>query len=73
MERSESAKQREVLRELEHLAQGQHPDQKTPLMRFIRCPDWQQAAELVLRALSAASHQRRGTRLSAPPGWLPPC
>ena len=30
----------QVLRELEYLAQGQHPDQQTPLMRFTRCADW---------------------------------
>src|SRR5437762_8749923 len=62
----------QVLRELEQLAQGQHPDQQAPLMRFTRCPDWQRAAELILGALNAASHQRRGRRLPAPPGWLPP-
>src|SRR5689334_7192464 len=62
----------EVLRELERLAQGRHPDQQTPLMRFTRCPDWQQAAELIVGALNAASHHRKGNRLSAPPGWLPP-
>ena len=61
-----------ALRELENLAQGKHPDQQTPLMRFTRCPDWQQAAELILGALNAAAHPRRGTRLPAPPGWLPP-
>ena len=58
MESVEPMKQAQILRELEHLAQGKHPDQQTPLMRFIRCPDWQQAAELILRALSAASRQR---------------
>lgn len=62
----------QVLRELERLAQGQHPDQQTPLMRFTRCPDWQRASELILGALHASSRQRRGVRLTSPPGWLPP-
>jgi hypothetical protein len=62
----------QVLRDLENLAQGHHPNQQTPLMRFTRCPDWQRAAELILGALNAARHPRRGTRLPAPPGWLPP-
>ena len=66
------SKREQVLREIEGLAQGQHPDQQTPLMRFTRCPDWQNAAELILGALRTSSRQRRGTRLSAPPGWLPP-
>ena len=61
-----------VLRELKYLAQGRHPDQQTPLMRFTQCPDWQKAAELILGALNAASHLRKGTRLPALPGWLPP-
>lgn len=66
------SKREEVLLELECLAQGRHPDQQTPLTRFARCPDWQEASELVLGALQATSRQRRGTRLSAPPAWLPP-
>lgn len=66
------SKREQVLRELEGIAQGQHPDQQTPLMRFTRCPDWQNASELILGALRTSSRQRGGTRLSAPPGWLPP-
>jgi hypothetical protein len=62
----------QVLRELERLAQGRHPDQQTPLMRFTRCADWQKAAEMILGALHASFRQRRGTRLTAPPAWLPP-
>jgi hypothetical protein len=62
----------EVLRELKQLAQGQHPDQQTPLMRFVQCRDWQKAAELILGALDASRRARTGARLSAPPGWLPP-
>ena len=71
-DRTEPSKREEVLRELDHLAQGQHPEQQTPLMRFTRCPDWQKAAELILGALNAASQSRRATRLPVPPGWLPP-
>ena len=67
MDFPELSTREQVLRELESLAQGQHPDQQTPLMRFTRCPDWQHAAELIVGALNAASHSRRGKRLSAPP------
>jgi hypothetical protein len=67
-----SAKREDILRELEGLAQGQHPDQQTPLMRFRQCKDWQNAAELILGGLHASVGQRRGARLTAPPGWLPP-
>lgn len=62
----------QALRELERLAQGSHQRQQTPLMRFVRCPDWQKAAETLLQALQQSSHRRPGTRLSPPPGWLPP-
>ena len=61
-----------ALRDLERLAQGRDPEQQTALMRFTQCPDWQKAAELILGALHAASGQRKGTRLAAPPAWLPP-
>jgi hypothetical protein len=71
MESSQSNRE-QVLRELEYLVQGQHPDQQTPLMRFTRCADWQKAAEMILGALHASFRQRRGTRLTAPPAWLPP-
>jgi hypothetical protein len=61
-----------VARELEALAQGHHQRQQTPLMRFVRCPDWQKAAEIFLDALRQSSHRRQGAPLSPPPGWLPP-
>ena len=72
MDSAALSKRDEVLHELERLAQGQHPDQQTPLMRFSRCQDWQKAAELILSALDASSGVGRGTRLPPPPGWLPP-
>jgi hypothetical protein len=72
MDSPAASKRDEVLRELELLAQGEHPDQQTLLMRFMQCTDWQKAAELILGALDASSGMRRGTRLPAPPGSLPP-
>src|SRR5437870_13792517 len=54
-----------VLRELENLAQGQHPDRQTPLMRFTRCPDWQKAAELIL---GGATSNRAFSERNAPAG-----
>jgi hypothetical protein len=61
-----------ALRDMESLAQVQHKKQQTPLMRYVGCPEWQNAAALVLDAIQASMRQRRGTRLSPPPGWLPP-
>ena len=72
MDSAALSKRDEVLHELERLARGQHPDQQTPLVRCSRCPDWQNAAELILGALDASSGMRGGTRLPPPPAWLPP-
>jgi hypothetical protein len=72
MDSPASSKREDALLELECIAQSRHPKQQTPLARFTHCPDWQKASELVLGALQAISRRRRGTRLSAPPGWLPP-
>lgn len=73
MTRSAKSPSGEVLREIDRLAQGTHPKQQTPLMRFTQCPDWQNAAVSIVRALDASLHRRRrGVPISAPPGWLPP-
>ena len=63
----------EVLRELDAIAQGQLPEQQTLMARFVACPDWQQASELVARAVDASQRSRRRARLlPAPPGCLLP-
>jgi hypothetical protein len=48
MPRSPKSTSGEVVREIERLAQGTHPIQQTPLMRFTQCPDWQNAAVLLI-------------------------
>lgn len=62
----------DVLRELDAIAQGHLPEQQSLMARFVACPDWQQASELVTRAVDASQRSRRRARpLPAPPGWLP--
>jgi hypothetical protein len=62
-----------VLRELDALAQGEHPEWQSPIERFLQCEDWQQASNMVARALDASLRRSgRGAPLSPPPGWLPP-
>jgi hypothetical protein len=73
MPRSAKLQSGEVVREIERLAHGTHLKQQTPLMRFTQCPDWQNAAVSIIRALDASLHRRpRGVPISPPPGWLPP-
>ena len=63
----------EVLEELDSIAGGLHPSQKTILEEYRKCPDWQQAAQLVAKEIQRL---HRGTGqyrlLDVPPGWLPP-
>ena len=62
-----------VLRGLEQLAQGEHPDRQLPVERFLQCEDWQEASNLITRALDASLRRStRGTPIAPPPGWLPP-
>jgi len=44
MPRNAKSPSGEVMREIERLAQGTHPKQQTPLMRFTQFPDWPNAA-----------------------------
>jgi hypothetical protein len=63
----------EVLEELDAIARGLHPSQKTILEEYRKCPDWQLAAQLVAKGIQRL---HRGTGqyrlLDVPPGWLPP-
>lgn len=61
-----------VLAELTDLAEGRHPDYQTITERFIRDPEFQQASEILYRAIRAEQHPRRGGEINPPPGWLLP-
>lgn len=61
-----------VLAELTDLAEGRHPDYQTITGRFIRDPEFQQASEILYRAIQAEQHPRRGEEINPPPGWLLP-
>ncbi len=67
----EGAKQA-VLGELELLAGDRHPRNQTLIARFARCTDYQKATGLLTEALGVSGRWRKGSPLSAPPGWLPP-
>ena len=63
----------DALGELDAIAQGEHPSQKSILEEYRQCPDWQLAARLIVQAVQEL--HRRGGRprtLDLPPGWLPP-
>lgn len=61
-----------VLAELTELAEGRHPDCQTITGRFIRDPEFQQASEILCRAIQAEQRQHRSGKISPPPGWLLP-
>jgi hypothetical protein len=56
MQRRDSNRTR-VLRELELITQGKHRTQQTLLKRYLECPDWQNAAQLLLNALHSSPEQ----------------
>lgn len=63
----------DVLEELDAIARGLHPSQKTILEEYRKCPDWQLAAQLVAKGIQRL-HCCTGQYqlLDVPPGWLPP-
>jgi hypothetical protein len=62
-----------ALRDLEDIARGRHrTPQDEMIWEFVKCQDWQQASQAVLRGLSAEAQSRHAVFLSPPPGWLPP-
>jgi hypothetical protein len=62
-----------ALGELDSIARGQHPRQKTILEEYRQCPDWQLAARLIVQAIQDVRHSgERSGVLEMPPGWLPP-
>lgn len=70
MPRSRAVRAR-ALRELQAIENGEETRQST-VEEFQRCPDWQSAAQVVLRALDAALREGPAGGPGAPPAWLPP-
>ena len=63
-----------VLSELALMEEGRHPAFETITARFIRDPEYQQAAKILSDAIQVESHQRLARRdeIPVPPGWLLP-
>jgi len=63
----------DVLGELDAIAQGVHPSQKSILEEYRQCPDWQLATRLIAQAVREFEHGGgRSRALEPPPAWLPP-
>ncbi len=63
-----------VLADLALMAEGRHPDFETITARFIRDPEYQQAAKTLSDAIQVESYRRLARRdeIPVPPGWLLP-
>jgi uracil DNA glycosylase len=61
-----------VLNELSELLEGCHPNCQTITERFLRDPEFQQAAELLASAIQQEYRWRRNAILAPPPSWLLP-
>jgi hypothetical protein len=73
MERQIASTTREaVLDELTERLEGRHPSCQTITEKFIRDPEFQQASQLLAKAIQAERHHRRTTIVNPPPGWLLP-
>jgi hypothetical protein len=61
-----------VLDELTQLIEGRHPRCQTIIARFLRDPEFQQASELLAKAIEEEQRRRRSAVINLPPGWLLP-
>lgn len=63
-----------VLAELTQMAEGRHPGCETLIARFLRDPQYQQAAKILSDAIQVESYRRLTVRdeIPAPPAWLLP-
>jgi hypothetical protein len=61
-----------VLDELTQLIEGRHPHCQTIIARFLRDPEFQQASELLAKAIEEEQRYRRSAVIDLPPGWLLP-
>ena len=66
------ARQEAVLDELTKLIEGRHPRCQTIIARFLRDPEFQQASELLAKAIEEEQRHRRSAVINLPPGWLLP-
>jgi hypothetical protein len=63
----------QVMLEIRDVASNAQQQLKTPLMRFIRCPQLQRASALLGHALRAERcRDNDHSRLAAPPSFVPP-
>ena len=63
----------DALGELDEIAHGEHPSQKSILEEYRQCPDWQLAVRLIAQAVQELHRSGgRSRTLELPPGWLPP-
>jgi len=67
-----SGSRKEVLRELERLAQGFGGGSGSLGREFLECQPWQQCSQLLARALWEEERDRQRRPLVAPGGWFPP-
>lgn len=58
--------------ELSELIEGRHPACQTLIGRFIRDEEFQQASEILARAIQENQRSRRASHVLPPPGWLLP-
>ena len=70
--RKSKAAREAVLDELTQLIEGRHPRCQTIIARFLRDPEFQQASELLAKAIEEEQRHRRSTVINLPPGWLLP-
>jgi hypothetical protein len=61
-----------AVRELELIAKGSNPQQSLIIEEFRKCPDWQLAVSILVRALDHGRRYGRQTMLGSPARWLPP-
>src|SRR2546427_9785655 len=63
-----------VLAELALMAEGHHPECQKITGRFVRCPQFQQACNILADAIQMESYRypARRDQIPAPPGWLLP-
>ena len=61
-----------VLDELTQLIEGRHPHCQTIIARFLRDPEFQQASELLAKAIEEEQRCRRSAAINLPPVWLLP-
>ena len=63
-----------VLAELAQMEEGRHPGCETLIARFLRDPQYQQAAKILSDAIQVESYRRLARRdeIPAPPAWLLP-